>query len=754
MMSATQSIAVTSRRWRRRTLTLAVLKATSVVLPLIAGALTALRLEAPGAAVALALGSLVAGIVSWRRWRPGRIDLETMARHLDRTAPQLEESSELLLAPAEDLALLGRLQRERIVRRLAEVESELAPPPLGRSFIWMLLSLGVALLVPLAAVRSVEAFGDRSTGAPLAPGPSEPARLEPAVAAVEVRIAPPAYTGRSERTISGLDLTAEAGAEVEWRVEVVGDVVTAALVFDESETLPLTRSKEGAFRVARRAAENHLYRLELTTSDGAVVRGGYARFTVTPDELPEYTIVTPQRFVELAPGRGQQVEIVVEAGDDYGLGPAALIATVASGFGELVEFRERRLTFDRRENSPDGSRRYSSRLDLDELGVAPGSEFFFFAQGEDRRSPEPQVGRSATHIVRLPGDRTQSVGLASRLPILRVPEFFRSQRQIILDTERLLSEEVAVTAAEFRRRSEGLGFDQRALRQRYGGLLGEEFDAGRGGGGDLDDEAREEDEALRRLDEMEPGGGGGREAVREALETLTQGLAHQHDSADTATYFDSEIKAQLKAALEEMWGAEGKLRSLDPKRALPFEYRALTLLKQVQQRSRLYVQKIGFEAPVLYPEEKRLTGDLKDIRTRRREGSARADGDLSGVKQVLELLRAVPGADGAPAPGELDLSELAITRPAVLAGARSAARRLAEQARLDPELELDGLENLRRWITSLEDGYRASPEVVAGAVAALWGLLPTPEPAPVRAQPGVTELNTIYRGRLSSEGRP
>jgi hypothetical protein len=247
-------------------------------------------------------------------------------------------------------------------------------------------------------------------------------------------------------------------------------VSEVTLVFDERERLELDLTGELATG-ARRADETHLYRLEARGPTGGVVRTPYARFEVVADEAPEVTIRSPDPFVELTGDRGQALDVVVDVADDYGVGPAHLVATVASGFGELVEFRERRLELQRRGPvaAEEGARvRFETRLDLDALGVRPGVELFFFAAGEDRGPPEPQRGRSATHIVRMPGEGAQSVGLGIGVPILRVPEFFRSQRQIILDTEKLLADEEGLTREEFVRRSEALGFDQRALRMRLG----------------------------------------------------------------------------------------------------------------------------------------------------------------------------------------------------------------------------------------------------------------------------------------------
>jgi hypothetical protein len=62
-----------------------------------------------------------------------------------------------------------------------------------------------------------------------------------------------------------------------------------------------------------------------------------------------------------------------------------------------------------------------------------------------------------------------------------------------------------------------------------------------------------------------------------------------------------------------MWDAELYLRLYQPKKSLPFQYQALKLLKEISQDSRIYVHRTGFDPPPL-KEEKRLTGDLKEIK--------------------------------------------------------------------------------------------------------------------------------------------
>ena len=71
-----------------------------------------------------------------------------------------------------------------------------------------------------------------------------------------------------------------------------------------------------------------------------------------------------------------------------------------------------------------------------------------------------------------------------------------------------------------------------------------------------------------------------------------------------------------------------------PTEALPHEHEALKLLKGIQESSRIYVQKVGFEAAALRPEEDRLTGDLSeiaDVRASRQGSNALPAAEISVV---------------------------------------------------------------------------------------------------------------------------
>jgi hypothetical protein len=299
------------------------------------------------------------------------------------------------------------------------------------------------------------------------------------------------------------------------------------------------------------------------------------------------------------------------------------------------------------------------------------------------------------------------------------PTYFRSQRQIIIDTEKLIAESPGLPDIDIRRRSEALGTDQRALRMRYGALLGEEFVSGQavdpgeleaGGDSDLQDEQAE-------------GPPSGEDQT--VFDLLPEDLTHAHDSTETATYFASETRMQLKRVLAQMWDAEGRLRVVDPEGALPFELSALEMLKDLQQRSRIYVQKVGFEAPPLEPATRRLTGELDEVSTSHREIRQRQAPEVVTAAQTL-------------------LSQFDPTTRLDLATAADQATRLRLPVARMATTEVDALGALEA-LDLLLGGQHPDPLHMEQLAAVLWRLLPAPEITPAAGIAANDPLPRSYR---------
>ena len=702
------------RRWRRGQLFALALRALGVTLGV--GALM-WALMPPGPArwlmvVVVASTSAVASI--WLP-RPPMADRDLLARHLDRVVPELEDSTDLVDQEGFDLTDLELLQAERVRVTLAGLpESGLWPRAQMLGSLRLLLGGAVVALLVLVgqmkwADRGVAVSGDGSRR------PQSVGSLVNPLQLVTVEVLPPAYTGQPVVQQSALDIEAAEGSRIRWWLPPQID--SAVLLFAGRDPREFDGTEEG-LEVEMMARESGVYQLMVEVG-GNEDRSAYARLSVTPDEAPDLRIVLPQDRVTSVGASQGHLDLTLEAEDDHGLDSVELVVTLAQGSGELVEFRQQRLPI---RPDPTGTRAtLQSRLNLSELGVEEGSELYFFVEARDNREPDANIGRSATHIVRFPGKRIVSADLGEGLPIVLPPEYFRSQRQIILDTEKLIAEQPDLSADEFQRRAEGLGFDQRALRMRYGTLLGEEFESGRPvGAGAVETAAGEED---HEHDE------GGEAEQQGQLEGVPTDFVHLHDAAEIATFFTNEVRTRLKQVLAQMWGAEGQLRIHRPREALPFEYRALELLKDLQERSRIYVQKVGFETPPLEPERIRLTGDLEDIQTRIRSiQQAEVEPLVVAANELLASLQEEMGE-----PSRFSEEAGALVRLAI-----------AEAATREPQalLALVALNRLVVGEIPNEVEHQSLEEM-------LWRLIPEPVERPRRGRGSTDPLAEMYRRELS-----
>jgi hypothetical protein len=123
------------------------------------------------------------------------------------------------------------------------------------------------------------------------------------------------------------------------------------------------------------------------------------------------------------------------------------------------------------------------------------------------------------------------------------------------------------------------------------------------------------------------------------MESLMSAYIHAHDSEEMNTYFEKSTRGALKSALEQMWQAELYLRLFEPEKSLPYQYKALELLKTVQQKSRVYVKRTNYDPPPIKEDEKRLSGELKDLEKEIRKEQLELDQQIEPlVSMVLGIL--------------------------------------------------------------------------------------------------------------------
>ena len=718
---AAARLALLAARWRRRVRVGALLASLGVALPFAAAALR----FAPGAVrVPLALAALLMPpIVAWLALSRRRPDPAAIAAHLDRWLPALGDSAALLLARAS-LSPLQRLQQRRAaVVLLQQDEDELRRTlpwrPWSRAAVVLASGLVLALLVSLLPLPTRRAAATTPGGLAARPNVVPPT---PLLRNVAITVQPPAYTGRRARTSRGLGVAAEEGARVRWRLTAAPAVTAAALLFDETERRPLRRLTGRDFELAATARASRLVRLLLDGPSGELWRSAPARLEVLADRPPTLELLAPAAtLVERPPQRPGMLALEVALADDYGLAGAELVVTLAAGSGEQVTFAERR------EQLP--VRRVAARqlvrrsLDLAALGLAAESELYVRVEARDGRrpdpaaAPQPNVVRSPTVVVRPQVERLESAPLGEGLPLLAGPELFRSQRQVVLDTQRLIGEVPRLAAAEVMRRSQVIGFDQRALRLRYGTLLGQEFEDGRPVA--TDDEPQRPAEGISA-------------PVLGGIGDVPADLRHEHESDENATFLPPPVRSKLRAMLAAMWDAEGALATGAPRAALPHELRALDLLKQVQQADRVYVRRTAGEGAPLDP-ARRLTGELDEVRPLAAREPPPPPRPV--VEAALAMLAALEESGGAKARAR------AVALPA--GAIATLAPALAARARGGSAAALAALPALDALAGDTEPSAAARTALERG----LWELVPPPQ-APVRGAAPSGSLWDRYRKSL------
>jgi hypothetical protein len=299
-------------------------------------------------------------------------------------------------------------------------------------------------------------------------------------------------------------------------------------------------------------------------------------------------------------------------------------------------------------------------IDIKKLRLEPGDELYFYAEAFDNQQPTPNRSRTETFFITLLDTASQESVFDAGLGVDLMPEYFRSQRQIIMDTEKLLRNKKSITKKEFSFLSNELGYDQKVLRLKYGEFLGEEFESelapsdegieaevetvveeAKEGEDDMAEKfghAHDKDNEHNLVEEKKPGHTHEEVKDPDAKENPLEAFVHAHDDEEEATFFLQSVRTKLKAALTEMWDAELYLRLYEPEKSLPFQYKALRLLKEVSNDSRIYVHKTGFDPPPI-KEEKRLTGDLAEIKNSKREA------DLSKELMYPEIRNAILAID-------------------------------------------------------------------------------------------------------------
>jgi hypothetical protein len=436
----------------------------------------------------------------------------------------------------------------------------------------------------------------------------------------KVRISPPKYTNLVNKLSEDLQISAPINSKLTW--EIAGSSPSQYLqwyISNEKGQKRKFSKKNDIYFYSDLLIANGIYNILAYKSDSLVYQSPFYTLEVIADLAP---IILPKEKIlvqNFDPKKSFLLPVSAFVKDDYAVEKVSFVATLARGNGENIKFRERTFTLS---SSAFKSKELAITLDLKELKFEPGDELFYYFLAIDNKWPEPNFSKSDTYFLKYKNPNEPETAEQNTMAVNILPEYFRSQRQIIIDTEKLIKKRNKLKASVFEEESNNIGFDQKSLRIRYGQYLGEEFETNLGHAAEADnplagfthdhDSEDHQDEAPT----TSPAHEHGEETTTGAadpLAALMEQYVHNHDSGEMNTFYEQSTRSLLKMSLEQMWQSELHLRLYEPEKALPFENKALAYLKEAQQKARNYVKKSGFDPSPIKEKEKRLTGILDKI---------------------------------------------------------------------------------------------------------------------------------------------
>lgn len=615
--------------------------------PVLLAAVAAWRGLGTTAAVGAGLAAL-ALVGAAAAWRARRFDRAWLVRELDARVPGFEDSTELLLTASPPRGAMAALQRARLESRIAEAAQVDLRPRWSRraaAGVWVSTAVLIAAVLVWPEVERTLAQGEsaRSSRGEAAAGP-------PRITGTRLKITPPAYTGLPARVQTTLDARVPEGSRLEWTVTLEPQPSSAALDFPENGPVRLRRKGRG-WVGARSVDRSMLYRIEAA----GLARQRLHRIETVADAAPVVRPVSPAEQLAIVQPRQARWSPVFEAVDDYGVaGTATLRVTVTQGEGENITVKQRSFTV--AGVGEPRRKRFGAGLDLAREGLAPGGDLIVQLVVSDNRAPDRHVVEGPSVILRWPAERLGAEGLDG-MAMRVMPAYFRSQRQIIIDAEALLAQQRRMAPGAYLDRSNGLGDDQAQLRLRYGQFMGEEAEGGGGGGialptndapaspptSEAAPEAPPEEAHNQPASDHDHDHAGEADASAPGAVDVLNDFGHAHDTGEADTLFDPGTRSTLSLALDAMWSSERGLRQGRPDEALPFAYRALELLKEAQQASRIFLQRTGPDLPPI-DLSRRMTGEREGIDA----GALPTTENRSPDAAPAEAWRALDERPGAP----------------------------------------------------------------------------------------------------------
>ncbi len=681
--------------------------------------------------------------------KPLQPNAEKACDYLNQEFAHLEYSTSLLLQPTDHLKGLEKLQQHKINATLKAQISKVNPP--HQLIQTSLISLTLVVL---------GYFGSKviSSNTPNAITPSSEEIISfqpvdsvakeieiPSISIQKAIITYPSYTNLGSSTSTSMNIKALEGSKVTWNLKFSAPVNS---VFMESagKSYPMRYANDQYSR-SDPLKDSGIYSFKFNDLQGNSYTSELYTIEVFEDQSPEVSINNLDQFSSFEYFDTKTIRFDSKITDDFGLEDAYIIATVSKGSGESVKFREEKLRFNSAIASGSKQLNLSKSLNLDSLKMTPGDELYFYVEALDRKRPTPNKTRSETYFAVIKDTTNYEFSLENTLGVDRMPDYFRSQRQLIIDTEKLISQRGKLPTKDFKFTSNELGYDQKVLRLKYAEFMGEETESGivieediealeSEEDHDHDHEHEEEEDPLAEYTHAHDHDNEHNlvdESKKDEGKELLEAYQHDHGDPESATLYEESLKTKLRKALNEMWDSELYLRLYEPEKSLPYQYRALRLIQDIKNHARIYVHRIGFDPPPI-KEEKRLSGDLDEIANFTKKETIEITNSYPFTEEAIQRLLVLINTQSAITDEDRSLFE-------------ATGNELAQIAIDNPGNHLQTLQKLKQ-LTVFGDHPN---ELLTSTLQGLFNALPTKQANPSSKSTKLNTLDQLYLKELAND---
>ncbi|WP_378172382.1 tryptophan-rich sensory protein [Aquimarina sp. SS2-1] len=675
--------------------------------------------------------------------KPWKHSLENVASYIDLHLDATEYSTGLLLVPEEKLSGLARIQQNRVATRLVEKLKTIKPPHhLVRGIIILSSFILIGTVIYKYELLSNLQGSQPPTITPEAivfkPTDTTSTTVEsPKLIRQQLTINYPNYTQVPSVETSNMDIKAVEGSRVSWKIQFDQEIKGVTMEsMGNSYPMKLT---DGTYTGASTLTSAGFYNFKFTDlQDRSYVSELYA-IEVIKDKSPSVEIKGIKQFTSFAFNEDKKVSFTTTISDDFGIEDAYIIATVSKGSGESVKFREEKLNFNSKIPKGNKNISLSKNINLDQMKMEPGDELYFYVEALDRKRPKPNTSRSETFFAVIKDTISDTFAVEGTMGVDLMPDYFRSQRQLIIDTEKLLKDKPKLSTQDYKSKSNELGFDQKVLRLKYAEFMGDESEFGGTAEGDVEfpeeegdhhEEDHEEEDPLAKYTHAHDSENEHNLVEEEKKEDPLEEYLHNHEDPEESTLFTQSLKSKLRQALNEMWDAELYLRLYTPEKSLPYQYRALKLIQEIKNSARIYVHRIGFDPPPI-KEDKRLTGEIKEVSNYRKAETLDQEDPYASIRLTVARLEQLISEKGS-------ITE----KDKLLFG--QAGNELAEKAIEDPGKYLETLQQLK-WIS---EDVAVPQEALVALQKGLLTALPELKPNAVKQQQQTSEINELLLKEL------